>query len=123
MQDVLIIRRRVEAIRHSENPASMTIEEWKSIDEIVMVHYPYASCRKHLFQYGQRDNNVQTVGEAPSCLRKTILLIETHIDSKDAEYVQDAKLFKISFEQFIHTGPSRQFASPIQLHASISPLL
>ena len=34
-----------------------------------------------------------------------------------------AELFKICFEQFIHTGPSKQFASPIQLHASISPLL
>ena len=34
MQDVLIIRRQVEAIRHSEKPTLMTIEEWKSIDEI-----------------------------------------------------------------------------------------
>ena len=34
MQDVLIIRRQVEAIRHSEKSISMTIEEWKSIDEI-----------------------------------------------------------------------------------------
>ena len=34
MEDVLIIRRQVEAIRHSEKPTLMTIEEWKSIDEI-----------------------------------------------------------------------------------------
>ena len=34
MQDVLIIRRQVEAIRHSKKPTLMTIEEWKSIDEI-----------------------------------------------------------------------------------------
>ena len=34
MQDVLIIRRSVESIRHIEKPTSMTIEEWKSIDEI-----------------------------------------------------------------------------------------
>ena len=34
MQDVLITRRKVNAIRHSEKHASMTIEEWKSIDEI-----------------------------------------------------------------------------------------
>ena len=34
MQDVVIIRRQVEAIRHNEKPASMTIKEWTSIDEI-----------------------------------------------------------------------------------------
>ena len=34
MQEFLIIRRQVAAIRHSEKPVSMTIEEWKSIDEI-----------------------------------------------------------------------------------------
>ena len=34
MEDMLIIRRQVEAIRHSEKPTLMTIEEWKSIDEI-----------------------------------------------------------------------------------------
>ena len=28
MQDVLIIRRHVEAIRHSKKAVSMTIEEW-----------------------------------------------------------------------------------------------
>ena len=35
MQDVLIIRRHVEAIRHSEKPALMTTEEWRSIDKIM----------------------------------------------------------------------------------------
>ena len=34
MQDVLIIRRQVEEIHRNEKPASMTIEEWKLIDEI-----------------------------------------------------------------------------------------
>ena len=34
MQYVLIIRRQVEVILHSEKPTSITIEEWKSIDEI-----------------------------------------------------------------------------------------
>ena len=34
MQDVLIITRQVEAIRHSKKPTSMTTEEWKSIDKI-----------------------------------------------------------------------------------------
>ena len=34
MQDVLIIRKHVEAIHHSEKPVSMTTKEWKSIDEI-----------------------------------------------------------------------------------------
>ena len=34
MQGVLIIRRQVKAIRHSEKLASMTTEEWKSIDKI-----------------------------------------------------------------------------------------
>ena len=31
MQDVLIIRRQVEAIRHSEKPASMMVEECKFV--------------------------------------------------------------------------------------------
>ena len=34
MQDVLIIRRKVEAIRHIEKPTLIKIEKWKSIDEI-----------------------------------------------------------------------------------------
>ena len=34
MQGVLIIRRQIEAIRHREKPASILVEEWKSIDEI-----------------------------------------------------------------------------------------
>ena len=34
MQDVLIIRRQVEVIQHSEKLASMSTNEWKSIDEI-----------------------------------------------------------------------------------------
>ena len=34
MQELLIIRRQVEAIHHNEKPTSMTIEELKSIDEI-----------------------------------------------------------------------------------------
>ena len=34
MQDVLIIRRQVEAIRHNEKPESMKAEEWRSLDEI-----------------------------------------------------------------------------------------
>ena len=34
MQDALVVRRQVEAIHHSEKLTSLTIEEWKSIDEI-----------------------------------------------------------------------------------------
>ena len=34
VQDVLIIKRQVKEIRHRKKSASMTIEEWKSIDEI-----------------------------------------------------------------------------------------
>ena len=34
MQDVLLIRRQVEAIRHSDKPPSMSAEEWRSMDEI-----------------------------------------------------------------------------------------
>ena len=43
MQDVLIIRRQVEAIRHSEKLASMSVEEWKSMDEIT-----HSTIRMHL---------------------------------------------------------------------------
>ena len=34
MQDVLIIRCQVEEIQHNTKPASMTTEEWCSLDEI-----------------------------------------------------------------------------------------
>ena len=34
MQDVLIIRRQIEAIRHNNKPTPMTTEEWCSLDEI-----------------------------------------------------------------------------------------
>ena len=34
MQDVLIIRRQVEAIHHNNKPTSMTTEEWRSLNEI-----------------------------------------------------------------------------------------
>ena len=34
MQDVLIIQHRIEAIWHNTKPASMTEEEWRSLDEI-----------------------------------------------------------------------------------------
>ena len=50
------------------------------------VHYSYASGRKRLFQYGHVDNNIQTVEEPPSYLRKAVLLIETHIDLKVVQY-------------------------------------
>ena len=50
------------------------------------VHYLYASGRKRLFQNGQGDNNVQTVGEAPSRLRKSIFLIKTHTYLKIVQY-------------------------------------
>ena len=45
MQDVLIIRRQVEAIHHNEKPASMKTEEWKSIDEIAR-----STIRMHLVE-------------------------------------------------------------------------
>ena len=50
------------------------------------LHHPYAFGRKHQFQYGQGDNHIQTVGEAPSHLWKAILLIETHTDLKVVQY-------------------------------------
>ena len=34
MQDVVTIRRQVEALRHSKKHASMFVEEWKSMDII-----------------------------------------------------------------------------------------
>ena len=87
MQDVVIIRRQVEAIRHNEKPASMRTKKWKSIDEIgrsiIRMHLAknvYFSVTK------ESHNNVHTVGEAPSRLRKAILIIETHIDSKTVQY-------------------------------------
>ena len=45
MQDVLIVRRQVEAIRHSEKPTLLTTEEWKSIEEIAR-----STIRMHLAQ-------------------------------------------------------------------------
>ena len=34
MQDMLVIRRQVEAIRHNDKPASMSTKEWRSMDEV-----------------------------------------------------------------------------------------
>ena len=34
MQDELIIRHQIDAIRHSNKPTSMTTDEWRSLDEI-----------------------------------------------------------------------------------------
>ena len=34
MQDVLIVQRQIEAIQHNNKPASMIVEEWRSLDEI-----------------------------------------------------------------------------------------
>ena len=34
MEDVLVIQRQVEAIRHSKKYASMSAKEWRSMDEI-----------------------------------------------------------------------------------------
>ena len=50
MQDVLVIRRKVNAIRHSEKHASMTIEEWKSIHEIARstIHMHLVVCLAEL---------------------------------------------------------------------------
>ena len=35
VQDVLIIRRGIEAIWHKNKPASMTTNKWRSLDDIV----------------------------------------------------------------------------------------
>ena len=35
LQDVLIIRRQIEAIWHNNKPTTMTEDEWQSLDEIV----------------------------------------------------------------------------------------
>ena len=34
MQDVLITRHQIEAIRHNNKPTMITTKEWKSLDEI-----------------------------------------------------------------------------------------
>ena len=86
VEDLLIVRRQVEAIRHSEMPTSMIIEEWKSIDEIARSTIRMHLAKNDYFIMVMRNDNVQTVGEAPSCLRKLVLLIETHIDSKVFQY-------------------------------------
>ena len=65
MQDVLIIRKHVKAIRQSEKLASMTVEEWRSIYEITH-STSNASGRKHLLQHGKRDDIVLIVGEVTS---------------------------------------------------------
>ena len=62
MQDMLIIRRQVEAIQHSGKPASMSSKEWRSIDEITR------STIQCLFQYGKGDNIILSVREVTCCV-------------------------------------------------------
>ena len=78
-QDMLIIRRQVKVIRHSEKPALMTIDEWKSIDDIAG-----STIRMHLAKNVYFSMAKETTN--PSRLREAILLIETHTDSKTVQY-------------------------------------
>ena len=42
MQDLLIIRRQIESIQHSDKLTSMIVDEWRSLDEI-----PRSTIRMH----------------------------------------------------------------------------
>ena len=58
IQDVLIIKRQVEANHHSGNPTSMTIEEWKLIDEIAC-----STIRMHLAENVYFSMAIESSGE------------------------------------------------------------
>mgnify|MGYP002775115835 FL=1 len=80
MQDVLIIRRKVDAIRHSKKPTSMTIEEWKSLDKIsrptIRMHLAenvYFSMAKETTTFKLWEN-LQAVYEKQSPTSKLILI-------------------------------------------------
>ena len=79
MQDVVIIRRQVEAIRHNEKPASMTIKEWTSIDEIarsIRMHVAenfYFNMAKETTTFSLWEK-VQVVYEKKSSSSKLILI-------------------------------------------------
>ena len=80
MQDVLIIRRQVEAIHHSEKPTSMTIEKWKSKDEIARFTIPmhlaeniYFSMAKEMKAFKLWEK-LQAVYEKQSSSSKLILI-------------------------------------------------
>ena len=86
MQDVLIIRRQVEAIRQKEKPESMKAEEWKSLDEIARSTIRMHLAKKCLFQHGERDDNTLSVGEATGRLREEIVIFETDFDQTTVQY-------------------------------------
>ena len=80
MQDVLIIQRQVEAIRHSRKHATMSAEEWKSIDEIAhstiqmhLVENVYFSMAKKMIAYSLWEK-LQVVYKKKSSSLKLILI-------------------------------------------------
>ena len=50
------------------------------------VDHSNVSGRKRVLQHGQGNNNICLVGKATGLLRKTILLIKTHIDPTTVQY-------------------------------------
>ena len=85
MQDLLIIRCQVEEIQHNTKPASMTTEEWCSLDEIAR-----STIRMHLaeniyFSMPKRHRHTP-YGRSSKPVWKEIIFIETHIDPTIVQY-------------------------------------
>ena len=80
MQDVLIVQRQIEAIQHNNKPASMIVEEWRSLDEIarstIQMHLTenvYFSMAKEMMTFTLWEK-LQDIYEKQSSSSKLILI-------------------------------------------------
>ena len=86
---MLIIRRHVKVIRHNEKPASMTTEEWRSMDEIAR-----STIRMHLAENiyfsMAKETIVFSLWEKLHGLRKEVLIFKIDFDQTTFQH-EDAR--------------------------------
>ena len=80
MQDVLVIQRQIEAIRHNNKPTSMTVEGWRSLDDIArltngmhLAENVYCSMAKETLAFALWEK-LQSIYEKKSSSSKLILI-------------------------------------------------
>ena len=85
MQDMLVIRRQVEAIRHNDKPASMSTKEWRSMDEVAR-----SIIRMHLaenFYFNMsKETTTFSLWEKLLAVYEEILLIKVDTDSTSIQH-------------------------------------
>ena len=90
MQDVLIIRRQIEAIQHNNKSTKMSVIEWRSLDEIArstirmhLVQNVYFKMAKEMIAYALWE-------KLQVCIQKEVELVKTHIDSIVIQYEHES---------------------------------